>query len=76
MAGNEKIQGNVGSVPLAFHNENAFHLHCPDFVVLLYLRADHDAAAALRTACVRVVLPRLTAATRAALASRWGHRLA
>ncbi|WP_420497451.1 TauD/TfdA family dioxygenase [Parafrankia sp. FMc2] len=69
--GNEDVQGNVGSVPLAFHNENAFHRHRPDFVLLLCLRADHDTAAALRTACVRAVLPRLTTATRAALESPW-----
>jgi L-asparagine oxygenase len=65
--GKEDVQGNMGSAPLAFHNENAFHQHRPDFIMLLCLRADHDGAASLRTACIRNALPLLTEGTRAAL---------
>ncbi|WP_438818498.1 TauD/TfdA family dioxygenase [Streptomyces brasiliscabiei] len=65
--GQEKVQGNVGSVELTFHTENAFHPHRPDYVMLLCLRADHEGLAELRTSCVRRVLPLLTATTRAAL---------
>ena len=65
----ENVQGNVGSVLLSFHTENAFHPHRPDFVMLLCLRADHDAVAGLRTACVRDVLPHLDELTRVALSS-------
>jgi L-asparagine oxygenase len=55
--GSEEFQGNEGSVLLAFHTENAFHDHRPDYVLLLCLRADHDRVASLRTASVRQVLP-------------------
>lgn len=65
--GKEDFQGNAGSVLLSFHNENAFHPHRPDFVMLLCLRADHDAVAGLRTACVREVLPLLSERSREAL---------
>ncbi|WP_194819718.1 TauD/TfdA family dioxygenase [Nocardia sp. XZ_19_385] len=65
--GKETFSGNAGSVLLTFHNENAFHLHEPDYVVLLCLRADHDRVAGLRTACLREVLPLLSAASRKAL---------
>lgn len=65
--GKEEVQGNVGSVALSFHNENAFHQHRPDYVMLLCLRADHDRVAGLRSACIRTVLPLLSARTRAAL---------
>ncbi|WP_436494337.1 TauD/TfdA family dioxygenase [Actinokineospora sp. HUAS TT18] len=67
--GREAFQGNAGSVLLSFHNENAFHRHRPDFVMLLCLRPDHDRVAGLRTVCVREVLPRLTGAVREALFS-------
>ena len=46
--GEEKVQGNTGSVELTFHTENAFHQHRPDYVMLLCLRADHDGVAELR----------------------------
>lgn len=62
--GQEEIQGNGGSVILTFHNENAFHPHRPDFVMLLCLRADHDKVAGLRTACIRQALPKLSERTR------------
>ncbi|WP_371584393.1 TauD/TfdA family dioxygenase [Streptomyces sp. NBC_01314] len=65
--GQEEVQGNVGSVELTFHTENAFHPHRPDYVMLLCLRADHEGLAELRTSCVRRVLPLLTPRTRAAL---------
>ncbi len=65
--GQEEVQGNVGSVELTFHTENAFHPHRPDHVMLLCLRADHEGVAELRTSCARRVLPLLTPATRAAL---------
>jgi L-asparagine oxygenase len=65
--GKEEFQGNAGSVLLSFHNENAFHPHRPDFVLLLCLRADHDGVAGLRTACVRQVLPLLDERTRETL---------
>ncbi|MFJ2609299.1 TauD/TfdA family dioxygenase [Streptomyces sp. NPDC091279] len=65
--GQETVQGNVGSVELTFHTENAFHPHRPDYVMLLCLRSDHEGIAELRTSCVRQILPRLTAATREAL---------
>ncbi|KIF66774.1 L-asparagine oxygenase [Streptomyces sp. AcH 505] len=57
--GMEEFQGNAGSTVLTFHNENAFHDHRPDFVMLLCLRADPTGRAGLRTACVRQVLPLL-----------------
>lgn len=65
--GQERVQGNVGSVELTFHTENAFHPHRPDYVMLLCLRPDHEGVAELRTSCVRRVLPLLTPPTRAAL---------
>jgi L-asparagine oxygenase len=58
--GKEEFQGNSGSVLLASHNENAFHPHRPDFLMLLCLRADHDRVAQLSTACIRTVLPLLS----------------
>ncbi|MFG1796164.1 TauD/TfdA family dioxygenase [Nocardia sp. NPDC049149] len=61
--GKESFSGNAGSVLLTFHNENAFHQHEPDYVLLLCLRADHDRVAGLRTACLREVLPLLPEAT-------------
>lgn len=57
--GREAVQGNAGSALLSFHNENAFHDHRPDYVMLLCLRPDHDRVAALRTVCVREALPLL-----------------
>ncbi|MFE7835592.1 TauD/TfdA family dioxygenase [Streptomyces sp. NPDC057474] len=65
--GQEEVQGNVGSVELTFHTENAFHPHRPDHVMLLCLRSDHEGVAELRTSCVRRVLPLLTPGTRTAL---------
>ncbi|WP_330335274.1 TauD/TfdA family dioxygenase [Streptomyces sp. NBC_00536] len=65
--GREEFQGNAGSVLLTFHNENAFHPHRPDFVMLLCLRADPEGLAGLRTSCVREVLPLMDGETRAAL---------
>ncbi|MFE0811086.1 TauD/TfdA family dioxygenase [Streptomyces sp. NPDC058794] len=58
--GMEEFQGNAGSTLLTFHNENAFHDHRPDFVMLLCLRADPTGRAGLRTACIRQVLPLLS----------------
>lgn len=57
--GNEQFQGNEGSVLLSFHNENAFHPHRPDYVLLLCLRADHEKVAGLRVACIRTALSKL-----------------
>lgn len=65
--GKESFQGNAGSVDLSFHNENAFHQHRPDYIMLLCLRPDHDGVAGLRTASVRQALPLLGDADRAAL---------
>jgi len=65
--GNESFQGNEGSVKLTFHNENAFHEHRPDYVLLLCLRQDHEGVAGLRTACIRSVLPYLDPVTLRAL---------
>lgn len=65
--GKETFSGNAGSVLLTFHNENAFHQHEPDYVLLLCLRADHDRIAGLRTACLREALPLLTPMSRGAL---------
>ncbi|CAM4411780.1 clavaminate synthase family protein [Nocardia ninae] len=65
--GKETFSGNAGSVLLTFHNENAFHRHEPDYVLLLCLRADHDGVAGLRTACLREVLPLLSAVSRKVL---------
>ncbi len=65
--GKENFSGNAGSALLTFHNENAFHPHEPDHVLLLCLRADHDRTAGLRTACLREVLPLLHETTRDAL---------
>ncbi|MFB7657232.1 MULTISPECIES: TauD/TfdA family dioxygenase [unclassified Streptomyces] len=65
--GREEFQGNAGSVRLSYHNENAFHPHRPDYVLLICLRPDHDRVAGTSTACVREVLPRLSAESREAL---------
>ncbi|MGA4846197.1 TauD/TfdA family dioxygenase [Streptomyces sp. G5(2025)] len=65
--GMEEFQGNAGSTLLTFHNENAFHEHRPDFVMLLCLRADPLGQAGLRTACIRQVLPVLSDETLRAL---------
>lgn len=67
--GREDFQGNAGSVELFFHNENAFHPHRPDFVMLLCLRPDHEAEAGLRTSCIRAALPLLAQEARQALSS-------
>lgn len=67
--GKEDFQGNAGSVLLNFHNENAFHPHRPDFILLLCLRSDPAREAGLRTACVRTVLGLLSASARTALES-------
>lgn len=64
----EEFQGNAGSVALMMHNENAFHTHRPDYVMLLCLRPDHERSAGLRTASIREALPLLPARTREALA--------
>ncbi|MFE9426951.1 TauD/TfdA family dioxygenase [Kitasatospora sp. NPDC006697] len=53
--GSEEFQGNEGSALLTFHNENAFHPHRPDYVLLLCVRADHERVAGLRTASIRQV---------------------
>jgi L-asparagine oxygenase len=65
--GQEEVQGNVGSVRLSFHNENAFHTHRPDFVQLLCLRRDHLGVSGLQTSCVRAVLPLMAEKTAAVL---------
>ncbi|GAA1310389.1 TauD/TfdA family dioxygenase [Saccharothrix xinjiangensis] len=67
--GRENFSGNAGSALLTFHNENAFHPHEPDHVLLLCLRADHDRTAGLRTACLREALPLLPDATREVLSA-------
>jgi L-asparagine oxygenase len=67
--GRESFSGNAGSALLTFHNENAFHQHEPDYVLLLCLRADHDRVAGLRTACLRELLPILSEASIEALFS-------
>lgn len=67
--GMEHVQGNVGSTLLTFHNENAFHPHRPDFVMLLCLRADPAGLAGLRVSCIRTVYPFLSEDTRRALFS-------
>ena len=68
--GSEEFQGNEGSVLLNFHNENAFHPHRPDYVLLLCLRADHDRVAGLRTASIRQVYGLLPEGTRESLFRR------
>ncbi|WP_346072792.1 clavaminate synthase family protein [Saccharopolyspora thermophila] len=65
--GKEEFQGNAGSVLLSFHVENAFHPHRPDFVMLSCLRADHEAVAGLRTACIRQVFGLLSGPARETL---------
>jgi L-asparagine oxygenase len=67
VAGKERFSGNAGSALLTFHNENAFHEHEPDYLLLLCLRGDHDRVAGLRTACLRNVLPLMSDAAREAL---------
>lgn len=66
--GQEDFQGNAGSVALMMHNENAFHEHRPDFVLLLCLRPDHARVAGLLTASVRDALPLLSGQVRDVLA--------
>ncbi|WP_405686723.1 TauD/TfdA family dioxygenase [Streptomyces sp. NBC_00057] len=65
----EEFQGNAGSVELSFHNENAFHPHRPEYIMLLCLREDHERRAGLRTVCTREILPLLDDTTRACLSS-------
>ncbi|MEV5593250.1 clavaminate synthase family protein [Streptomyces sp. NPDC052496] len=71
--GKEDFQGNAGSVMLTFHNENAFHPHRPDYVMLLCLRADHEKVARLRTASIREALPLLSEQTQEVLRSAEFH---
>ncbi|MGW5059450.1 TauD/TfdA family dioxygenase [Streptomyces sp. NPDC004096] len=66
--GQEQVQGNVGSVELMMHNENAFHRHRPDYVLLMCLRADHERVAGLSTASIREALHLLPEDVRARLA--------
>ncbi|MDT0464463.1 TauD/TfdA family dioxygenase [Streptomyces gibsoniae] len=66
--GQEEVQGNTGSVDLMMHNENAFHPHRPDYVLLMCLRADHERVAGLSTASIREALPHLSDGARAQLA--------
>lgn len=66
--GQEQFQGNAGSVDLMMHNENAFHTHRPDFVMLLCLRRDHEGVAGLSTASIREALPALSDRARDCLA--------
>lgn len=68
--GQEDFQGNAGSVALMMHNENAFHEHRPDFVLLLCLRPDHARVAGLLTASIREALPLLSGRVREVLARR------
>jgi L-asparagine oxygenase len=65
--GSEDFQGNAGSVLLSFHNENAFHAHRPDFVMLMCLRTDHDRVAGLRVASARELLSELSSTAVATL---------
>ncbi|WP_443055858.1 TauD/TfdA family dioxygenase [Streptomyces sp. NBC_00239] len=65
--GQEYFQGNAGSVDLMMHNENAFHEHRPDYVLLFCLRPDHEEVAGLSTASIREALPRLSDRAREAL---------
>lgn len=65
--GMRDFQGNAGSSLLPFHNENAFHPYRPDYVLLLCLRDGQDRSAALRTVCVRGLLPMLTPMSRESL---------
>ncbi|WP_410643601.1 TauD/TfdA family dioxygenase [Amycolatopsis sp. lyj-346] len=65
--GQERVQGNSGSVQLTMHVENAFHAHRPDFVGLMCLRNDHDNTAGLRIASIRNALPLLAPAHRSIL---------
>lgn len=67
--GSEEFQGNEGSVLLTFHNENAFHQHRPDYVLLFCLRADHERVAGLRTVSIRQVYESLSDEHREALFS-------
>jgi L-asparagine oxygenase len=67
--GREDFQDSAGSVLLSFHNENAFHRHRPDFVMLLCLRTDHDRTAGLRVASARELLPAMSGETVATLFS-------
>lgn len=67
--GSEEFQGNEGSVLLTFHNENAFHHHRPDYVLLVCLRADHERVAGLRTVSIRQVRELLGDEHRDALSS-------
>ncbi|SBU98641.1 L-asparagine oxygenase [Streptomyces sp. Ncost-T6T-1] len=66
--GREEFQGNAGSVDLMMHNENAFHGHRPDYVMLLCLRPDHEKVAGLTTSSIREALPLLSAEARDSLA--------
>jgi L-asparagine oxygenase len=66
--GREHAQGNMGSVELTMHTENAFHPHRPDFVGLFCLRSDHDRTAGLRIASVRRALVHLPEHAAAVLA--------
>jgi L-asparagine oxygenase len=66
--GQEEFQGNAGSVDLKMHNENAFHPHRPDYVMLLCLRPDHERVAGLSTTSIREALPLLSPTTRDRLA--------
>jgi L-asparagine oxygenase len=68
--GGEDVRDNAGSALRSFRNENAFHRHRPDFVMLLCLRAGPDPTAELRIASARELLPALSGAAAATLFSR------
>lgn len=59
IAGRELYQENSGSTYFELHTENAFHPHCPDFVVLSCLRQDHERVARTLTASCLNALARL-----------------
>ncbi|MFE2755828.1 TauD/TfdA family dioxygenase [Actinosynnema sp. NPDC059335] len=68
--GLEDSQSNAGSeAELAFHTENAFHPHRPDYLGLICLREDHEKRARTLVSSIRHALPLLDPHDRAVLHS-------
>jgi L-asparagine oxygenase len=63
--GSEQIQSSSGSKSrLQFHRETVFHPYAPEYLLLLCLRADHDAIAETTYASITHALPLISATHR------------
>ena len=61
------ISSESSAIELGFHTEMGFHIHQPDYLLLLCLRPDHDRSAKTIISSVRMIVPELTPHQRAVL---------